>query len=291
MDENNTQPNNNGNLKTVRTYLSDMADTVRQNQISVIKVALAEQNRNERENVYRQVETSPIKKVLWIIGGVILIGASIFGIYFLINKKAQDAVVPVAKEETIISYDEVAPIDNTDNLVDKINIIKKDVSSSKVGNIKFITLSQNINGVKEKVSVKNLFSLLNFSASPSLVRALSDSYMIGTYTTDKPHLFIILQVQDYNYAYAGMLDWESSLANNVMPLFQLDTNENKLQLNNRKWSDLIVENKDTRALLNENGKTILYYLFNNKDNLIITDDESTVKEIISKLIIKNIKPL
>ena len=34
MDEKDKQPQNNGNLKTVRTYLSDMADTVRANEIS-----------------------------------------------------------------------------------------------------------------------------------------------------------------------------------------------------------------------------------------------------------------
>ncbi len=180
MNENNKQLNTNGNLKTVRTYLSDMADTVRQNEISVIKVALAEQNKNERENIYRQEEGTPIKKVMWFIGGAVLIIGSIVGVYFLLNQKTKNTPAQITKEETVISYDETSSINTTDQLTERINSVKKEVGAN--GSIKFISLSQTVSGVEEKLSVKDLFSSLKFSASPSLIRALSDSYMVGTYT-------------------------------------------------------------------------------------------------------------
>ena len=51
MDEKETQPNNQGvNLKTLRTYTSDMADAVRENEISVIKIAVAEQQQQHYTN-------------------------------------------------------------------------------------------------------------------------------------------------------------------------------------------------------------------------------------------------
>jgi hypothetical protein len=55
--------------------------------------------------------------------------------------------------------------------------------------------------------------------------------------------------------------------------------------------DIIINNKDARVLLNEDGKPILYYMFVDKNNLIITDSIDAIKEIVSRLMLKNIKPL
>ncbi len=290
MDENNKQPYSGGKIKTVRTYLSDMADTVRENEVSVIKVALAEQNKNERENIYRQVEGSNTKKTLWFIGGIVFIALAIFGVYYILNLKAQkDIPNQIVNEESIISYDKIVKIENTENLTDKLLAVKKEAGGTN--EIKYILLSKDTNGVKEKISTKDLFSLLGFTAPSSLVRSLSDSYMVGTYTTEAPHLFMIFQTKDYSYSYAGMLEWEKTLANDLIPLFESDTKESKIQIGEKKWDDFIINNKDARTFTNESDKIILYYLFNDKNTLIIADNPDTIKEIISKLIIKNIKPL
>lgn len=295
MDENNKQPNSGNNIKTVRTYLSDMADTVRSNEISVIKVALAEQNKHEREDLYRNIEGTPTKKIFWVIGGIILVAGAIYGTYFILQQKAlQNIPAQITREEALLSYDEISTINitNLNELINKINAAKKEVSvENKVGTIKYFSLSKDINGIKEKILTKELFQGLGFTAPSSLVRSLSPSYMIGTYTSNFPYLFIIFQTKDYEYSYAGMLEWEKSLASDMLSIFSLDTIQTKLELNNRKWQDIIINNKDARVLLNENGKEILYYLFTDKNNLVITNNKETIKEIISKLVLKNIKPL
>ncbi len=295
MEEEKLNYNKKDGLKTVRTYMSDMADTVRDNEISVIKIALAEQNKHEREDLYRKVEGTPTKKVFWVIGGIILVAIAIGGTYFIIQQKAkQNIVEQIEKKETLISYDEISPVNvtNPDELTNKINTIKKETNANgKIDIIKFISLSQEINGIQEKILVQDLFRDLGFTAPSSLIRSLSDSYMIGTYTNNTQNLFIIFQTKNYEYTYAGMLEWEKTLAGDMLPLFELDTKESKIQIRDRKWKDVIINNKDVRALVNENDKIILYYLFTNKSNLVITSDESTIKEIVAKLILKNIKPL
>ena len=300
MDEKDKQPQNNGNLKTVRTYLSDMADTVRANEISVIKVALAEQNKHEREDLYRKAEGTPLSKILWIIGGIILIIGAITGIYFIMQKKAKDNIPQqITKEETLISYDEIYNLDlaEGDNIIDKIVAAQKEVNTSgKDNSIKFISISNEIAGVKEKIPVKEFFQRIQSEVPSSLIRSLSDSYMIGTYkkdstSNDKASLFIIFQVSDYSYAYAGMLEWEKTMAGEMYDLFGLKTNQNRLQINQEPFKDVIMWNKDARILYNENGTPILYYLFTDKNNLIITDNSDAIKEIMARLVIKNIKPL
>ncbi len=303
MEEEKTQSNNKDSLKTVRTYLSDMAETVRSNDISVLKVALAEQNKNERENIYRKAEGSSTKKVFWVIGGLILIASALYGIYFVTNQKTkQNLPEQITRLEGIISYDETSTIEitNSNTLTEKIIANKKEASTLiKDSGIKSLTINKDVAGIKEKISTKDLFSKLGFTAPSSLIRSLSDLYMVGSYVKNssanvaenKPGLFIILQTNDYEYTYAGMLEWEKTMASDMFYLFELNTKENKLQVKDRQWKDIIINNKDARVLYNEDKLPILYYMFPDKNNLVITDNEDTIKEIISRLIIKNIKPL
>jgi hypothetical protein len=305
MDENKTQPNKN-NLKTVRTYMSDMADTVRENEISVIKVALAEQNKNAREDLYRKAEGSPVKKIIWIIGGVILMAGAIYGAYyFLKQKQIKEIPQQIIREKSIISYDETSSIDLT-NENEFINKIKTEKSipgtiKNKTGSIKFISLSKEIDGVKEKILIQDFFNGMKFTAPSSFIRSLSDSYMVGTYTKDSsevasitdstPKLFMIFKSKDYEFSYAGMLEWESTMPGDMLGLYELNTTDTKLALNKRLFKDVIISNKDSRVLYNENEKPILYYLFADKDTIIITDSIDAIKEISSRLVINNIKPL
>ena len=46
----------NKELKTLRTYTSDMADAVRENEASVIKIALAEKEKRERDAAEEKIK-------------------------------------------------------------------------------------------------------------------------------------------------------------------------------------------------------------------------------------------
>lgn len=298
MYEETPKSNNKDNLKTVRTYLSDMADTVRENDISVIKVALAEQNKHAREDLIREVEGTPTKRIIWVISGIILVIISIVGIYYVTQKNNKENIpVVVIKEQTIVSYDETSTleINNTDYLVNKLKNHIKELSTSSVTNgINSISIFQTTNDIKEKLLLSDIFSRLNLSAPSSMVRSLSSLYMVGTYTESRisgPKLFLVFKSNEYNYTYAGMLEWENSLSNDMFNLFDLNTKETMLNLSQIKWKDVIISNRDARVLYNEEGKPILYYMFADKDSLVITDSENVIKEIVTRLIIKNIKPL
>jgi len=302
MDENQKQLNNQGGLKTIRTYLSDMADTVRANEASVIKVALAEQKRHERDMIYKKMEGTPFKKFLWVLGGIILIAGAIYGTIFISKEKEKkDILSQVVIEKALVSYDKILSIDinETDDLIEKINTAKNELMSLEKQNLLgFISITKQIAEKKEKVGVAEFFSKMNFRAPSSLVRSLSDSYMVGVYNKDEtpPNsgdtgLFIILQPKDYTYVYAGMLEWEELMASDMFDLFSLNTTESKIQISEKQFKDILINNKDVRVLYNEEKVPILYYVFSDKNNLIITDNENTLREIISRLIIKNIKPL
>ena len=118
--------------------------------------------------------------------------------------------------------------------------------------------------------------------------------MVGTYTPaaeNKSHLFLMFEIKDYNQSYAGMLAWERTLLNDMFPFFKIDVSGDSSNLLNTPWKDTIINNKDVRVLYDKNSNSLLYYIFIDKSNFLITDNEDTIKEIISRLLTKNTKPL
>ena len=119
--------------------------------------------------------------------------------------------------------------------------------------------------------------------------------MVGTYTPVKedegPKLFLIFETNDYNVAYAGMLQWEKSILNDLFDLFQVDISGERSELFERPFKDIIINNRDARILYDTNGTDILYYIFLDKNKIIITSSQEAIKEIIIRLNTKNAKAL
>jgi hypothetical protein len=67
MEEEKTQINNQKDAKVLRTYTSDMAEAIRTNEMSVIKIALAEKEKREREESLQKAEGTNTTKILFLI--------------------------------------------------------------------------------------------------------------------------------------------------------------------------------------------------------------------------------
>jgi hypothetical protein len=301
MDEEKIKKNNlEKNPKTLHTYMSDMADAVRENEMSVIKVAMAEQKSRERGDYYRQMEGSPKKKIIWAVSGILIIAVAIVGSYFLIQKAKEKNMPPIIikKTETPISYDNQATIDitNATSKIDVTNLIDPELASrGDPESIKVIFLNKITNGVSEQITLKDFLSLLKTTAPGPLLRSFSDDYMIGTYTPtsayDSNHLFLIIKINDYNQAYAGMLEWEKTLIDDFFTLFHINVAGENSELFEKPFKDIIIKNKDSRILYTKDGVDVLFYLFPDKNTLVITDNQDAIKEIIARLLIKQTKPL
>ncbi len=293
MDENKKQINNSSqNVKTLRTYSSDMADAIRDNEMSVIKIALAEKDKQSRNTIYRNPEETNIKKILLLIGGAIFIVGSIVGIYFIMKKNTENIAIEKQIEtqnnKTFIPSDNQVVVDAT--TVTDINGMSKLIRDQiipidKIQSIKLIFVNKDVDTVPTKLELTDFLSTINTTASGSLIRSLSNEYLIGTYqdSVQTPSLFFMFETKNYNQTYPGMLDWEKTMINDLSPFFNIDIlSPNKVILD-AQFKDLIIANKDTRVLYDQNGKGVLYYAFVSKDKFIITDNINTIKKIISIL--------
>lgn len=304
MEDNETQPDKTGNIKTIHTYLGDMADAVRENEGSVIKIALAEQNRKDNEEMFKKAEGTKTQKVLLTIGGIILILVAIGGAYYFYqkNKMVNTPTLTTKNIETFIPYDnqisiDVSNINSSSSLLEKINSlggtglednsvksIFLTVPKTEIVNKKEIT-------TQELIASKSFLSLIESTAPNSFVNSLSGAYMLGTYKKDTdPALgtFLIFETNDYSLTYARMLEWEKTMLNDLFVLFQIDTT-NDPEILTRPFKDVVIENKDVRILYDKDNNAVLFYLFVDRSKFIITDNEDTLKEILARLIVKNTK--
>lgn len=300
MDEEKIQKNNE-DLKVLRTYSSDMADAIRENEASVIKIALAEKEKKEREEIIIKAEGTKTSKILFLIGGMILIIIAIFGSYYLIQKKKTKETPEqiINNVDTFISYDSHVYADTTNitNSSELASLLRQQ-SITKSGLVKAIFLTKNISGANQGLTSKNLLSLIRASAPSVFTRTLGDEYLLGQYNNEiaktikkDPSTFIIFQTNDYNQIYASMLEWEKTMLKDLFILFNINIPESNNSIFDKPWQDIIINNRDARVLYNDDGEAILYYIFINKNNLIITDNIDALKEIITRLLIKNTKPL
>lgn len=281
---------NNEDQKVLRTYTSDMADAIRQNEVSVIKIALAEKEKREQEDIYKKAEGSNISKILLVIGGIILIVTGIIGSYFLFQKKETSAPVVVKNFETFINYDSYSSLDVTQifSLSELLNLIKEN-NPSDSGLVSALFLTKKVNENSELLTSSDFLSLIKSTAPGTLVRSLSDKYLLGKYSTNNktPVVFLIFETNNYNQTYASMLEWEKTMLKDLFIIFDLNNIQSESLTFEKPWKDIIINNRDARVLYGENGEGILYYVFINKNNFVITSNKEALKEIISRLILKN----
>lgn len=288
------------NIKTIHTYSSDMVDAVRANETSVIKIALAEQKKKEMEALYKKQNGTKASRVLMILFGLVLIALAIWGSYLLIKKKEANNVV--TKEDitkgiqSLISYDSQSLIDTTNvtNTTDLVQLIsnesEKAIEQSK---IKSLFLTKVEGGKGELTTTRDFLSMLKVTAPDSLIRSLEDSYMLGLHSDSKgeTHPFMLFATKDYNQTYAGMLTWEKILLEDMFPVFGINVSGENIDLLEKPWRDIILDNKDARILYDDEGNDLLYYLFINKSNFIIADNKDTIREVTTRILAKKIKPL
>lgn len=143
----------------------------------------------------------------------------------------------------------------------------------------------------EETSADTFFESFASRIPTSLTRALNKKMFSGIYTLDKNHAFFIIQVDSFDRAFEGMLAWEKNMYNDLK-LFINKTNmvtaENTANTSEivtiplKIFEDIIVQNKDTRVLKNNQGDTLMMYSFIDQKTLFIMDNESTFKEILKR---------
>ena len=127
---------------------------------------------------------------------------------------------------------------------------------------------------------------LGTHAPDELVRAIGDNFFFGIHTVDKNSPVLVIPVNSYDHAFAGMLQWEANINSDLAPVFTKaqdtvmapDGTPTK-----RGFQDAIMRNYDVRALKDDSGTIIMYYSFPTPKILLIAESPYSFNELLSRL--------
>lgn len=301
-----TPPEERKNLKQniVRTYKSDAEEAVRRQRASSISIALAEQKkRRGYQPIEESADAPKLKKRVVLILSLLFVLAGIGAFNFNYIK---EKVAPAPKNQTethaLIMADSNKEINlNETEKKDLNNLLSESLKSSSVAknSIQNIYITENNKPVgKEKpsseaIGSKKFLSLINSRMPDPLLRSLMPEYMLGIRSSDGNQPFIILKTDSYENAFAGMLSWEKNMADDLSALFpgnsmssmqEASATTEQILGRNKNFEDILVKNKDARALKDGGGNIFLIYSLPDKETVIITSNAGTLAELFDRII-------
>ncbi|MBI2086801.1 MAG: hypothetical protein HYT69_01355 [Candidatus Zambryskibacteria bacterium] len=266
-------------LKQIRTFQGDVATALEQQKESLVSI--------QRTEAAKRGGTTPSSdsnarghSSVFFFGGFLLIALGSVGGYLAYNEFLRKTAPPAiaAPESRFISAEMSEELDVSDvsreSLILKINDSAAEIPRAGVKHLIINTTSA------------EFLKMLETRAPGNLVRALDPLFMLGAYRAPgsiagDESRFVIFKLASFENAFAGMLNWEQNLAEDLGPLFSTAPLLQSIDFES-VFKDVVSKNKDVRVLSAAEEPIILYSFFDNR-MLIITEDLETLQILIERL--------
>lgn len=158
----------------------------------------------------------------------------------------------------------------------------------------FFLAAQSTSSQPTQITTQQLFASLAPQAPDTLVRSLDPDFLFGVHAFDGNQPFLMFKTGAYSQAFAGMLDWEPTMQQDLAPLFTRSvsphipeegtaTPTDSTQFLQTPFKDRTVENHEARVIENDQGDILLLWTFLDPQTLVITTNEYTLREIVTRL--------
>jgi len=280
-------------LPKLRTFKEDIADAVKKDNVSVVK--MAESKRRDRSAEFQEATSlrSPKNLRYILMSLALLIIILLVGGYFFFFYKAIPAVnAPNIVASDIISSDE----NNTINIGGLTSTaIFNAISNEKrgqlpLGTIEKVTFTVPNGTSTTAANTQQFITALDTQIPFGLLRALDPQFFFGFHSYSDNEPLLILTTNDYGSAYAGMLQWEPDMADNISGLFttplgisNTSTSSISTATSTYSFEDKVIDNKDTRALIDPSGNIVFFYSFVDPSTIVFTTNTATFQEILNRL--------
>ncbi len=283
----------------IRTYKSDMEETIQAGHLSSINMAVSENNKLMQQIKPGSLETkkSSVNRNIIIISLILVAGGAlaIFIPYVLVQKQnaPQTVATSTVSSQSVMTTD----IEEKINL-NQINLNGIDVtlnervnqSSTELGQVKDFLLTEGSGANEAPITSTEFLTLLKANVPDEISRSLLPQYMFGMYNYDGNQEFLILKINSYDTAFSGMLSWEPDLWNDFQNLFGLSntgasstSSSTSIGIIVKKFQDAEFDNKDCRVIKDDSGNIIFLYSIIDPNTIVITTSPDTLKEIISRI--------
>lgn len=284
-------------IKPLRTYESDVADAIKSKNASLTKIAVAENIRRQKNGESELRPKSPIGKNILIFSlSMFLVALGAILLYnFYISPKFSDNVPSKFEAQSLITPDsrkEIVLAGQVSNFIDILSGAKNGVNKS-LGTITEFYFTKPAVGGKTLISAAEFIRLLDTNAPDALLRSLGEPFMFGYHEFNGTHPFLILTNSFYQNAFASMLKWEETMAEDLSFFIRASLRAGDeavkpqstadILRSSKAFTDMVIKNKDVRALSDQYDHIVLLYTFFDKDTIIIGTNEFTLKEILDRM--------
>ncbi len=277
----------------VRTYATDIAEMMRREKGSIIKIALAEQKRRD-ESMRRKDPTSTKNVIVIMLGLVLIVGGIMIFVYSIISRSRPVPVTNVSPTlPSFIFTENQVQIDMTDmNRTELIDAINTQLANATLvpGTINNLYVSYRTSAGQTMVPATVFFQKLGVNIPDTLFQNLYPGLMLGVYNqTAGNDLFLILRVKDFNDAFLAMREWESSMLAELVRLFDIDTSAYGKTIFSKDFVTETLFNKEARLVKDDAGKVLLSYIFLDPKTIMITTKIDSVEEVTKRLNLQTLK--
>lgn len=282
-----TQPeekfNSEESLKQIRTYQGDVAEALGRQNESLVSIQQAEALRRRSAGDSLPVQNESRRKdfLYLLLGSAFFLVVGSFGAWYGYREVVRRSAPPVISRPTtqLITPNSTSILDltgkNRESFASALSDLVANLGETE---LKHIDIRNGATNLASSTPTSQFFNILEARASGSLVRSFGSIFMIGGLGEEQ---FIVIKLTSFENAFAGMLEWESNMAEDLIAVF---ANANTLQANASEnvFRDVIVKNKDVR-ILEVAGEPVLLYTFFDNNMLIITESFKTLEILMERL--------
>lgn len=277
-----------------RTYRDDAIRDVEKHQRSIPNIAAAEAIRRTAKATPAAERTpAPVSARPFVIAGILMIvvvalGGFGFFWYAMHGAREDAAAVPVP---TFMSIDAQKPAPFSTNRSVLLETLDAAVRASRDGITQIYPAYTEDHDETTRgtgVTTTEFMYVLDPRAPGSFIRNLSNEMMFGAWNGADP--FFIFKTEQFDTAFAGLLDWEPYMSADLTPLFgspvertQDLTLRTTDQTRSAYFVDGTVHNADTRILYDDTGTERLLYAFPDKHTIVVTTSSAALSELLARL--------
>ena len=327
-------------VRPLETYRGDIEEAIQKKNVSIVSIAAAEAARRAiagqapkpEEPAKHQEESHDLGlRIAAIAGGVVLLTAAAGLLAFIFLRPQANAPVQNNLPAPFISIDQTQVISLSPNEWSRESVMAaaldaREKTALSLGLMARLYLTQATTTAPPSIAAQTLLVTLAPEIPAELLGSLSGEHILGVHSFDGNQAFLILDVERYEGAYAGMLAWEWSMERDLAPLFTRTPRPRIPEENiappvdpfvllpgeatstatstpaatstqvvpsflRTVFIDRIVENRDARVIQNSLGDILLLWTFLDRNTIAITTNEYTLREIISRLSRPPVVPL
>ena len=270
--------------QTVRTYRDFAIEALKGKPTSLAKMIINEKKKDQVQHKHSIKNKNNI--FLIILSGVLIllgIAAVAVVIIFTVTKNSDSLEKnTVVEPKSLIYFDfkKEKLLDGLDRS-DLFRIAKeiKDTSDIPKGDIKIFYFTKRDNeGYKILANAEDFFKVLDVRAPYQFFRSLSSDWTVGILSTEGNSPFLILKMKDFDSSYASMLSWENNLLFDMGGFFSVNK-----KYYAQPFVDLVLYNKDTRVILDDEGYVVFGYSFIDLRTLVFFTDNRSFSHLIETL--------